>query len=434
VHQTLFHIPHQLFGTPLLGWGWLLAVWVLGGVVLLVWLVRRQGWNADTLSYLPILALVAAAIWFVLPHVEEQPAAGPPLGLPIRGYGVMFLVGVLCGLVVAVRTARRMGVDPDIIYSLTFHIVAGGIIGARTFYVIQYWPQFRKDTAQDTLLAIANVTQGGLVVYGGLLGGLLAGAYFLRRFPLPFRLAYIDIMTPSMMVGLALGRVGCLLNGCCYGGHCDTPWLAVRFPPGSPPYVHQRGLGELHGFRIGPASRDGTAVVRWVEPGGPAAAAGLAAGTRIHAINGMEVRSAQAAQAVLEVAAPDLQLETDRGRVVIALGLEPPRSLPVHPTQLYAAMTAALLFFLLWAYYPFRRRDGELFAVLLTLYPIARILEEAIRTDEPGRFGTPLTISQWVSVLLLAVMAALWVFLRRRPRGSVLPLPAGAADNVTVPR
>jgi phosphatidylglycerol---prolipoprotein diacylglyceryl transferase len=117
-------------------------------------------------------------------------------------------------------------------------------------------------------------------------------------------------------------------------------------------------------------------------------------------------------------------METQRGSVSITLPAFPPRSLPVHPTQIIAAVGAALLCFVLWAVYPFRRWDGEVFAWLLTIYPVLRIFEEMLRTDEPGRFGTRLSISQWISLLLLAATAVFWVYLTRRPRGSVLPVPA----------
>ena len=68
------------------------------------------------------------------------------------------------------------------------------------------------------------------------------------------------------------------------------------------------------------------------------------------------------------------------------------------PTQLYAAIDAGLLALVLWFYYPFRRRDGEVFALLITLHPISRFFLEMIRSDEPGQFGTGLTISQWLSL------------------------------------
>jgi prolipoprotein diacylglyceryltransferase len=93
----------------------------------------------------------------------------------------------------------------------------------------------------------------------------------------------------------------------------------------------------------------------------------------------------------------------------------PNRSFSVHPAQVYAAISAALVCAVLWFAFPLRRFDGQLFAGLLLLYPVSRLLEEVIRSDENGVFGTPLTISQWVSVLLVLIGVGMWWWLSRRP-------------------
>jgi len=92
----------------------------------------------------------------------------------------------------------------------------------------------------------------------------------------------------------------------------------------------------------------------------------------------------------------------------------PERSLPVHPTQLYSAIGAGLLTLFLLAWYPLRRHEGEVTALMITIYPIMRILEEIIRHDEPLNW-TRMTISQDISVLLLAAAVTLWVFILRGP-------------------
>jgi len=427
--QDLFHIPHEWLGVPVFGAGWLLLVWAIISVVLLAYLWRRQGWNADTRSYLPLLLVMGVLIWQVLPRLEGVAGGAGGPGLPIRGYGVMLLVGVLAGVGLAVREARRVGLDPDTVISLCFHLFVFGILGARLFYVIEYWPQFRRPDRLGTLVAILNVTQGGLVVYGSLIGALLGGLWFLRRHALP-TLAVADLMTPSLALGLALGRIGCLLNGCCYGGVCDAPW-ALSFPSESEPYRHQQSLGQLHGFQIAEEPARHTPVVVAVEPGGPAAAAGLKPGAVVSAIDGRRVESFAEAREILRDSTARLELATDQGFLTIRLAALPPRSRPAHPTQLYAALGAAILCWLLWCYYPLRRRDGEVFALALTLYPVMRFLEEAIRVDEPGQFRTSFSISQWISMLFLAAVVSLWIYVLRQPRGSALalaestPPPAG---------
>ena len=418
MRQDLFHIPHQWLGLPVFGAGWLLILWAAFSAVLLFILWRRQGWNAETRSYLPVLALTAMVIWQVLPRLEAVADVGGPAGLPIRGYGVRLLLGVLAGVALAVREARRVGMDPEMVISLCFHLFVWGIIGARLFYVIEYWPQFRRPGLLDTFGAILNVTQGGLVVYGSLIGALAGGLWFLRRHALP-TLAVADLMAPSLVLGLALGRLGCFLNGCCYGGLCDAPW-AVTFPSRSEPYAHQRMSGQLHGFLLAEDADSGAAGVAAVHPDGPAAAAGLQVGDVVRAVDGRRVSHVDEAREVMRTSPPDLELITDRGPVSIRLSALPERTRPVHPAQIYAAIGAGLLCWVLWCYYPFRRRDGEVFALLLTLYPAMRFWEEAIRVDEPGQFRTSLTIAQWISLLLLAVVVLLWMYVLRQPRGTAL--------------
>lgn len=92
-------------------------------------------------------------------------------------------------------------------------------------------------------------------------------------------------------------------------------------------------------------------------------------------------------------------------------------SLPIHPAQLYAAFDAGLLAALACAFTPLARRPGEVFALVLTLHPISRLLLEAIRIDEPPALGTPFSISQLVSLVLLALAVALWAWLSRQPPG-----------------
>ena len=92
-----------------------------------------------------------------------------------------------------------------------------------------------------------------------------------------------------------------------------------------------------------------------------------------------------------------------------------PRSLAVHPTQLYSTIDALILCFLLLFYDRFRRRDGELTALMMTIYPITRFLIERIRTDEAAIWGTGLHISQNISLGLLVVAIGLWIYILRRP-------------------
>ncbi len=252
MRQTLFYIPGELFGLPVFGIGLLLAVWAAASAVMLVWLIRRQGLNADTHSYGQLLGVVGLAIAFLLPMLCE------PRGLPIRGYGMMMLLAVLSGMGLAAYRARRVGVDPEMIFALAFWMIVPGIIGARAVYVIEYWSRdFWPEYAHGLpalIFAVFNVAGGGLVVYGAFFGSVLGLGLFWWRHRVPL-LATADLVAPSLLLGLALGRVGCLLNGCCYGGACDLPWK-VTFPWNSPVSQHEteQGMTEVFGlkFRNGP--------------------------------------------------------------------------------------------------------------------------------------------------------------------------------------
>jgi phosphatidylglycerol:prolipoprotein diacylglycerol transferase len=224
------------------------------------------------------------------------------------------------------------------------------------------------------------------------------------------------------MMGLALGRIGCLLNGCCYGGLCEHAGLGVRFPVDSPPYEDQRSVGLLYGFRIQEDPEAGQVIVDRVLQDTPAMHAGLSEGAVVRSINGVPTPDWAKTVGALMSSGKQLEIETDRGIARVALREYPARSLPIHATQIYSAINAGLLCLLTWAWYPFRRRDGEVFALMLTVYPITRLLLEQVRTDEPGQFGTALTISQMVSLALLFAVAGLWAYLARQPRGSVLPI------------
>src|SRR5690606_35601826 len=131
---------------------------------------------------------------------ESVDAEPPPMGLPIRGYGVMMLMGVLAGVGLAAQRARRMGVNPEAIYSLAFYMFVGGIVGARGFYVVQKWDEFGSESLDATIGNIVKFTEGGLVVYGSLIGGLLAAMLFCSRKRLPM-LAIADLIAPSLVVG-----------------------------------------------------------------------------------------------------------------------------------------------------------------------------------------------------------------------------------------
>lgn len=129
----------------------------------------------------------------------------------------------LVGIYLATRGARRFGVAPEIILDLSIYIIIGALVGARLFYILLNL----KEYVSYPMLFI-QLIRGGMVFYGGFLGAILVSALYLKRKHMLFwKLA--DICAPSIPLGQAIGRIGCFLNGCCYGRPSALSW-AVTFP------------------------------------------------------------------------------------------------------------------------------------------------------------------------------------------------------------
>jgi phosphatidylglycerol:prolipoprotein diacylglycerol transferase len=143
----------------------------------------------------------------------------------IHWYGVMVALAFALGLWTASRRGLRSGFAPEKILDLGPWLIIGGLLGARIFYVTEYW---REEFADKPFQEVFMIQHGGLVFYGGFMGAALGCIIYARWKKLPFwRLA--DVIAPSIALGSVFGRVGCLLNGCCYGRVCTLPW-AIHFP------------------------------------------------------------------------------------------------------------------------------------------------------------------------------------------------------------
>jgi len=423
--QTLFVIPHELNGIPVFGMGWLLALWLIGSAGYLCWLWRRQGWNKETASYLPTMLVGGIAILWLLPWLEASTGDGAVQGLAIRGYGMMFLLAVVTGVGITLLMARRAGIHPDVIFSMSFWCFVFGIIGARMFFVIQYWHEFYTPAQPPGLMTLVSrilkFTEGGLVVYGSLIGAMLAYLIVLHRRQLP-KLATLDLFVPGLAIGLAFGRLGCLLNGCCWGGVCEEADAGIHFPAGAPAYMAQLHSGQLLGIELESNAGELVRSVSSVKPDSLAERKGVAVGDRITQL--VSLSSHQLRDRSTSPTRSAVTLKRDQ-KPEIGWTLEqlPASSLGVVPTQILSSINAALICLLAWSWYPARRRDGELVAGMFTIYPVTRFLLEIIRSDEPGRWGTALTMSQWVSVLMLLVAVVLWARILSRPAQKALPAP-----------
>ncbi|HVL38043.1 MAG TPA: prolipoprotein diacylglyceryl transferase [Fimbriimonadaceae bacterium] len=148
-------------------------------------------------------------------------------GFEIHSFGVMILIAFLAALWFARRRAPRYGLAPEDVNDVGFWALLAGIFGARIAFILTELPHFIANP-HDLL----RWQFQGLTSFGGIIGGALAVILWcrIRRKPVT---AMIDVAAPPLLLGHAIGRVGCLLNGCCYGGACDLPWgIAVANEPG----------------------------------------------------------------------------------------------------------------------------------------------------------------------------------------------------------
>jgi phosphatidylglycerol:prolipoprotein diacylglycerol transferase len=296
------------------------------------------------------------------------------LGLPFPSYFVLLLSGFLFATAAGALWARRVGESADVVVDLGLAMLLAGVAGARLLHVVAdgyfwdyvhlctdpsrvTWPLDRAqcvspayggvwDAAAQAChpagrdcFAWAKFWAGGLTYYGGLIGASGAAWWLLRRDGFPFWKA-ADMAGFAVPLGLAFGRVGCLLAGCCFGATCELPW-AIQFPWRSPASL------------------------------------------------------AQAKEHLLPSAAS--------------------WSLAVHPTQIYeSAASLAIAAYALVVVHPRKRYDGQVFAVFLALYAVARFLLEFLRRDDRGGL-LGLSTSQLLGLAMLGAAAAIHVVRGARP-------------------
>ena len=151
--------------------------------------------------------------------------------ITVHWFGICIALAFLAGMWTASRRARLAGVSAEAITDLIVPwLLLGGILGARTMFVATYW---REEFAGKPFTEIFMIQRGGLVFYGGLIGAALAVVIYAKVKKLPlWKLA--DILAPSIALGSVFGRIGCLMNGCCYGRACELPW-AIPHPANQSP-------------------------------------------------------------------------------------------------------------------------------------------------------------------------------------------------------
>jgi phosphatidylglycerol:prolipoprotein diacylglycerol transferase len=288
--------------------------------------------------------------------------------LKLHTYGVMVVLGFLVAVNLAQRHGKRIGYNEDLIGDLAFYMMIAGLVGARTLHIIVYWNT--GGYAEDPL-KIIRIWEGGIVFYGGFLGAVAYFLYFTKKHQLNLW-ALGDLYIPSLAIGHAIGRLGCLAAGCCFGTECHAPW-GLNFPRSMTPLI---------------GGSEATGSIAFSSMNGP---------PNYH-LTGMEHT-------------PDL-----------------------HPVQLYEAFGELTIFFILvmWRYR--KRFHGQIFLMWLILYPILRWVNENFFRGDKSRgedilFG--LSTSGLISVLVATTALTVILLSLRQGRllGSPPMLPAQGFDQ-----
>ncbi len=149
---------------------------------------------------------------------------------PVRTYGVAVASAFLASILVARSLAKKININPDYILDLGVYVLVGVVIGARLFYVIFYdWSYYMAHPFK-----IIAVWEGGLVFYGGFIGGIITGYYYVKKKKIDiFKIA--DIIGVALPLGIFFGRWGCFGYGCCFGKIAPENFkFAIRFPAKNP--------------------------------------------------------------------------------------------------------------------------------------------------------------------------------------------------------
>ncbi len=300
------------------------------------------------------------------------------LGLPIYSYGLMLIIGFLLATQLAKFLARRVGQDPEIYVNAGLIALTAGVVGARLSHVLENLDRYTLPGLSfwENLWNAVKLSDGGLTFYGGFLFATPVVMWYGWRKKVHL-LRGMDVAAPCLMVGLAIGRIGCFLNGCCYGEVCysaEAP--VVTYPYGSNAYIEHFYEGRLP---VAPPVE----LQRSDEPG---------------------------------QLLPRRYVESMPSLDRIASSY---RSAPTHPTQLYSTLTGLLIAGVLVSYFSLSPIAGRVFGLMLVLEGMTRFLLEMLRV-EPAVIGSgtghlsflpAMSISMVLGALIFAGGIVMWVLL-----------------------
>jgi phosphatidylglycerol:prolipoprotein diacylglycerol transferase len=318
----------------------------------------------------------------------------PFINAPVYSYGLMLAIGFLAAIYLARFLGRRAGIDPEIFVNAGMLAMIAGVLGARLSHIIENWSSFTQPDLPWTtnLWHMANIRAGGLTYYGGFLLATPAVLVYLRYKRVSLRLG-CDIVAPSIMIALGLGRIGCFLNGCCFGAVAGpgAP-MTVSYPYWSIPYQQQLAEGRIDPTNVPLELRDSAG-----QPTDPQ--------ELLHAAAGNPASLLTLKQAIAQQ-----------------------RSLSVQPSQLYSTVTAWLIALLcvLYLYQP--HAPGRVFALMMIVEGPSRFLLELLRV-EPPVLGQ-MSLSMVLGIGIFAAGVVLWIVLGIQSRGlpRISPLISATPD------
>ncbi|MHC4123056.1 MAG: prolipoprotein diacylglyceryl transferase [Planctomycetota bacterium] len=311
----------------------------------------------------------------------------PFTDLTVKSYGLMMVIGFLLAVYVIKCLSRDITPDPQMITNAALYSLIAGVVGARIFFVIHYFGRYKGD-----LLSVFAIWRGGLELLGGVILAVTVLILYMGYHKLPVR-KYLDILAIGLLMALAFGRIGCFLNGCCYGKPTNLPW-AVRFPYNSP----------AHRSQTSPDVKRNRAKPYLELPDTFFTYAGQSDGLWRFVLKPYEDLT------------DDQKYEVDHGQY---------RCLPVHPTQLYSSVNAligCLILYLFWRMSGAMKSSGKVFAkpgltfaLMFIFYGITRFFMEFIRDDNPFEVDG-LTVSQNISIgMVIMGVVLMGVFAKIKP-------------------
>jgi phosphatidylglycerol:prolipoprotein diacylglycerol transferase len=338
----------------------------------------------------------------------------PGIDFAINSYGVILIAGFLLALECGKFLARRVGHDPEIYVNAGIVALVAGVVGARLSHVVENWPQY-SDAADGffgNLMEAVNLRSGGLTFYGGLILAFPVVIAYGLLMKVPIRRG-MDIVAPCVMIGLGIGRIGCFMNGCCYGATCDSHFpAAVTYPYGTTPYIEQY------------ASRAKDAPSELQVPTG-------IDGERRRLVTREELR-----KGAIETRFRNEEGKIQTQRIAIpddarALAATE-RSLAVHPSQLYSTFTALLIAAICICYFSLRPAPGRVMALMLILEGPTRFILEMLRSEPAvGVPGLNWSVSMYIGVILFVGGVIMWLAMgylsERRPEPTAPRAAAPAA-------